>query len=250
MANLRVYTDTDLLKRTAAEHVVSVCERAVNAHGYFSIALSGGSTPRVLYELLADPSFSRYIDWDRVHVFWGDERCVPPDHSDSNFRMARMALLDHVPLPLTNIHRLHGEIDPTEAAADYERTLRQFFAHRRDGAVRLDLVLLGMGDDGHTASLFPGTAALDINDQIVAANYVDKLQSWRLTLTYLTINAADYVTFLIAGRSKAEPLREVLEGDYRPAELPAQGVNPASGNLLWLVDDAAAALLSRRGEGL
>lgn len=245
--NIRIYTDADLLKRAAAEHIIAVCEASINAQGYFSIALSGGSTPKTVYELLTDKAFSRYVDWEHTHIFWGDERCVPPDHIDSNYRMARLALLDNVPLPVSNIHRMKGELDPAQAAADYEQTLRQFFARRRDGSVRFDLVLLGMGDDGHTASLFPGTAALEETERLVAENYVEKLDAWRLTLTAAAINAADRVMFLVSGKSKAETLQQVLEGSGQPYELPAQLIQPASGNLLWLLDEPAASKLSKPG---
>ncbi len=243
--SIRVYPDADLLKRAAAEHVITLSEASINAQGYFSIALSGGSTPKAVYELLTDKAFSRYVDWEHTHIFWGDERCVPPDHTESNYRMARMTLLDNVPVPFTNIHRMKGELDPAQAAADYEQMLRQFFARRRDGAVRFDLVLLGIGDDGHTASLFPGTAALEETERLVVENYVEKLEAWRLTLTAPTINNADRVTFLVSGKSKAETLKQVIEGPPQPYELPAQLIQPASGNLLWLLDAPAAAKLSK-----
>jgi 6-phosphogluconolactonase len=245
MMNVRVYPDVDLLKRAAAEHIIAICEAAMNTQGYFSIALSGGSTPKAVYELLTDKAFSRYMDWEHTHIFWGDERCVPPDHTESNFHMARLALLDNVPLPVTNIHRMKGEMEPAQAAIEYEQMLRQFFARRRDGAVRFDLVLLGLGDDGHTASLFPGTAALEETERLVLENYVEKLDTWRLTLTATAINAADRVTFLVSGKSKAEMLKQVLEGTEQPYELPAQLIQPISGNLLWLLDEPAAAKLSK-----
>lgn len=242
---IRVFPDADLLKRAAAEHIITHCESSINAQGYFTIALSGGSTPKAVYELLTDKAFSRYVDWEHLHVFWGDERCVPPDHTESNYRMARLTLLDQVPLPLTNIHRIKGELDPAQAAADYEQTLRQFFARRRDGSVRFDLILLGMGDDGHTASLFPGTPALEETERLVVENYVEKLDSWRITLTVPVINAADRVTFLVSGKSKAETLQQVLEGSNQPYELPSQLIQPTSGNLLWMVDEPAASRLSK-----
>jgi 6-phosphogluconolactonase len=244
MNNIRVYTDSDLLKRAAAEHFVSLCEAAINKQGHFSVALSGGSTPKRVYELLADQAFSPYVDWDRVHIFWGDERCVPPDHSDSNYRMTRLALLEHIRLPVANIHRIQGELDPAQAADNYEQTLRQFFANR-GGHVRFDLVLLGMGDDGHTASLFPGTAALDETERSVVANYVDKLNAWRITLTASAINNAANITFLISGKSKAESLQQVLEGPHQPYHLPSQLIQPVNGSLLWMLDAPAASLLAK-----
>lgn len=237
MTEIRAYPDRGLLMQAAAEHVVSVYESAALS-GSFSIVLAGGSTPRQLYQLLAEAHFAGHVDWSLVHVFWGDERCVPPDHEDSNYRMARLALLDHVQLPAGNIYRMRGEGDPQQAAVDYEKRLRAFFG---EDAVRFDLVLLGMGDDGHTASLFPGTAALDETERLVVANHVPQQDSWRLTLTYPAINNAANVTFLVAGADKAEALRDVLEGP--PDQYPAQRVQPVNGSLLWLVDDAAAAQL-------
>jgi 6-phosphogluconolactonase len=178
------------------------------------------------------------VDWARVHVFWGDERCVPPDHPESNYRLAREALLDHVPLPPANVHRIPTEQEPVQAAADYEQTLRRFFG---PGSVpRFDLVLLGLGTDGHTASLFPGTPAVHEYERWVVAHYVSSLPAWRVTLTPAVLNAADQVTFLVAGEEKAGALKQVLAGPYQPDVLPAQVVRPAGGSLLWLVDDAAA----------
>lgn len=244
MAVVRVYTDSDLLTRAAAEHVLSVYESVIASQTHFSIALSGGSTPKALYRLLADKAFNQNVDWSQVHVFWGDERCVPPDHADSNYHMARLALLDLVPIPLSNVHRMHGEDEPALAAEAYERVLREFFAHRGE-QVRLDLVLLGMGDDGHTASLFPHTTALGETERLVVANYVEKLNTWRLTLTAGAINAARNVTFLVSGAGKAERVQQVIEGEHQPQELPSQLIQPTSGNLLCLLDESAASKLKR-----
>ena len=246
MNAVRVYADADLLARAAAEHVLSEYEAAVAAQGHFSVALSGGSTPKALFTLLADPAFNRHVDWSQVYVFWSDERCVPPDHTDSNYHMARQTLLDQVPIPLTNIHRMRGEDEPAKAAADYEHVLQEQFKHLgKNGQVQFDLVLLGMGDDGHTASLFPHTAALDEYERLAVANYVEKLSVWRLTLTAEAINAARKVTFLVAGANKAERLQQVIEGERRPHDLPSQLIQPTSGNLLWLVDEPAAAKLKQ-----
>ena len=235
-----VYPDADHLARAAAEHFATLAAEAIAARGQFTVALSGGSTPRAAYALLA----AEEVDWPRVHVFWGDERCVPPDHLDSNYRLAREALLDHVPLPAGNVHRIRGEINPEQAAADYERTLRSFFARRpEEPTARFDLILLGMGEDGHTASLFPGTAALHEQTRWVLAHYVDKLRAWRVTLTPVVINAAAQVTFIVAGAGKADQLRQVLAGPYQPDALPAQIVRPTDGRLLWLTDEAVVAHL-------
>lgn len=245
MSTIRVYADADLLARAAAEHVLSQYESAVAARGHFSVALSGGSSPKAMFALLADKAFNQHVDWSQVHVFWSDERCVPPDHPDSNYHLARQTLLDRVPIPLANIHRMRGEDDPAQAAADYERVLHLFFAHHPDKQMAFDLVLLGMGDDGHTASLFPHTAALEETERLVVANHVEKLGAWRLTLTVKAINAGQHVTFLVAGGGKAERLQHILEGAHQPHELPAQLIQPTSGNLLWLLDESAAAKLKR-----
>lgn len=241
MADIRVYSDAEQLTRAAAEHFVELAALAIAARGRFSVALSGGSTPRSLYSLLAMDEFARRVDWSHVYIFWGDERCVPPDHPDSNYRMAQEALLDHVALPAQNIFRIRGEIEPAQAAAEYDRTLRMFF--RDSPGARFDLLWLGMGDDGHTASLFPGAAALDEQVQWVIENYVEAKKAWRITLTPPAINAAANVTFLVSGAGKAERLRQVLKGAYQPRELPAQLVNPVNGHLIWMVDSSAAALI-------
>ena len=244
----RIYPDATSLASAAAAHFVERAAAAIKTRGRFAVALSGGSTPRATYALLADPEFAHRIDWARIHVFWGDERCVPPDHLDSNYRVARETLLDHVPIPVKNVHRVRGEIDPERAAEEYERTLRDFFA-ARPGAAEFDLILLGMGSDGHTASLFPGTAAIWERTRWVVAHHVhrsggiDKLGAWRVTLTPVVINAAAQVTFLVAGENKAQRLREVLTGPFQADLLPAQIVQPADGRLLWLLDAAAAAHL-------
>ena len=246
MSELKVYPDAASLARAAGEHFIALAGEAVAARRRFAVALASGSTPRATYALLASPEFAGRVDWPSVHVFWGDERCVPPDHFDSNYAMAREALLDQVPLPARNIHRIRGEIEPERAANEYERTLRAFFTRPPGGSAgRFDLVLLGMGNDGHTASLFPGLAALHEGVRWVVAHYVDKLSVWRVTLTPVIINAAAHVTFLASGASKAERLREVLVGPNQPDVLPVQIVRPTSGHLLWLVDAAAAVHLSK-----
>ena len=238
MTKLHVFSTPEALAEAAAEHVAQLAHAAVMDHGRFSVALSGGSTPRALHTRLAAEPWRDAVDWDRVHVFWGDERCVPPDHPDSNYRMARETLLDHVPIPPAQVHRMRGELSPAEAAAAYEAELRAFFPTVAWPA--FDLVLLGMGDDGHTASLFPGTAALAETEHWVVANRVEKLETWRLTLTAPAINRAAHVLFLVAGTGKAERLRQVLRGPYQPTVLPSQLIRPVSGDLVWFVDRAAA----------
>lgn len=241
MVDVLVFSDTSALAHEAAERTVTLCSEAIADHGRFSVALSGGSTPRTLFELLAREPYASRIEWEHVHIFWGDERCVPPDHVDSNYRMARETLLDHVPLPSENVRRIKAERDPAQAAEEYEHVVRMFFA--ASAAPRFDLVLLGMGDDGHTASLFPSTQALQVTSHWVAANYVPKLDAWRVTLTAPAINAGVHVMFLVTGASKAEALYSVLHGPHQPEEYPSQLIAPREGTLLWLVDQAAAARL-------
>jgi len=245
---IEVFPDREKLIQAAAEHVIRLTSQGITENGRVAIALSGGSTPRPLYTLLATEAYSQRIDWPRVHIFWGDERCVPPDSPQSNYQMAREALLDAVPIPVSNVHRIHGEEDPELAAAAYEKELRAFFGvNSTDGSPRLgfDLVLLGMGDNGHTASLFPGVAAVTEKKRWLMAQYVEVASMWRITLTPVVINAAKNVLFIVSGAEKAERLHSVLEGPFQPEVLPAQIIRPARGRLLWLLDKAAAGRLKR-----
>jgi 6-phosphogluconolactonase len=244
MIDIRTCPDAESLARGVAEQFVTLSEAAIAARGRFAVALAGGSTPQASYTLLASAEMAAQVEWSRVHVFWGDERCVPPDHPGSNYVMARQTLLGRVPIPPQNIHRIRGELEPEQAASEYERTLHTFFSPPTEKPVPgLDLILLGMGNDGHTASLFPGSAALHERTRWVVAYYVDKLQSWRITLTPTVINAAAHVTFVVSGAGKAERLRQVLLGPYQPDVLPAQMIEPDSECLIWLVDAEGAALL-------
>jgi 6-phosphogluconolactonase len=236
---MTVISDPTALTRYAAEKIVEMSA----AQPEMSIALSGGATPRALYVLLASADYARRIHWPGLHLFWGDERGVPPDHADSNYRMTREALLDHVPILPQNIHRMRGELPPAEAAQDYEHTLRAFFSDKNLALPQFDLLLLGMGDDGHTASLFPHTAALHEHERWVIENRVDKLDTWRITLTATALNAAANVWFLITGSGKAAVLHQVLHGPFQPDLYPSQMVQPTAGRLHWLVDAAAAARL-------
>jgi len=252
-AAIDVLPSSDALMHAAAERFVSCAVTAIGNHGRFVVALAGGSTPKKLYAGLANAAHAQRIDWGHVHVFWGDERCVPADDPQSNYHMTREALLDHVPLPAANIHRIHGEDPPAAAASAYERELRSIFATpagapRPVAGGRFDLILLGMGDNGHTASLFPGLTAVHETQRWVAAEYVGEVSMWRVTLTPVVINAAAEVVFLVSGSDKAAMLQRVLEGPYQPGTLPAQVVAPSDGQLRWLVDTAAAARLKRRRE--
>src|SRR5437588_1011311 len=239
--SVRVFDDPEQVAREAAGLFVRLSIEAVSERGSFSVALSGGTTPRRVYELLASDDYRTQVTWASVHVFFGDERTVPPDHADSNYRMANEALLSLVPIPAKNVHRMNGVGDAAANASEYESELRAFFG---DGPwPRLDLVMLGMGDDGHTASLFPGSAALEEQQAWVVANWVEKFQTWRITLTAPAINAARRVLFLVTGAGKADRLREVLKGERDPARLPSQLIQPRDGTLEWLVDRAAAAKL-------
>jgi 6-phosphogluconolactonase len=241
-----IYENTDVLSRQAARYLSELARDFIHSSGRFTLALSGGSTPGRLYENLAETEHRGKLDWDSIHVFWGDERCVPPDHPGSNYGSARKSLIDRVPIPSGNIHRIRGEMEPQEAAAFYEKDLKAFFfpgIAASLGFPRFDLVLLGMGDDGHTASLFPGAAALHERKRCVVAHHVDKIGSWRVTLTPRVINAARNVFFLVSGRNKARCLKEVLQGPYRPDELPAQAIRPDAGRMTWMVDAEAASLL-------
>ncbi|HKP12030.1 MAG TPA: 6-phosphogluconolactonase, partial [Blastocatellia bacterium] len=207
--------------------------------------------------LLAEAPFADTVPWDSIYFFWGDERCVPPDHADSNYRMARETLLSKVPVPADNVFRIPAELDDPDAAAEqYEAALLNQFSKSSassgtaplTGVPRFDLIFLGMGPDGHTASLFPGTQALRVTDKIVVANYVEKFGAHRITLTAPTINNARNVTFVVAGPDKADALYEVLQGAYEPEMYPSQLIHPQHGSLLWMADEAAAARLAERHE--
>ena len=230
------------LAQEAARRFAAQAEACAKHTGRLTVALSGGSTPKAMFQILAEQPYAGSIPWRSIYFFWGDERCVPPDHPDSNYRMADETLLSKVPIPRENIFRIPAEDEDHErAAAAYSEALRKFFDEERP---RFDLVFLGMGADGHTASLFPGTTALHVNDRIAAANYVEKFQSWRITLTAGAINSARNIIFLVAGADKTPALKEVIEGPRNPELYPSQLIEPSQGALLWMVDEAAAKLLS------
>ena len=235
MGQVRVFQDIASLAQAAAKQFVELAAQAIDDHQRFLVALSGGNTPKPLYELLATDAFADRIDWTRVEIFFADERCVPPDHLHSNYLMARLVLLDNVPIPPGNVHRIRGGLPPTDAALAYHNELGS--ALSRDG--RLDLILLGMGPDGHTASLFPGSVALEEKDTDVVAIYVEHMHSWRVTLTLSALNAATNILFLVSGVGKAPVLARVFSGETLPAGL----VRPDVGTLTWFVDEEAASLV-------
>jgi 6-phosphogluconolactonase len=233
---VRVYADGAALAQAAAELFAASARAAVAARGRFVVALSGGSTPQATYELLAAEPWRSRVPWPWVHVFWGDERCVTPNDERSNERMARQALLDHVPVVAGQVHPIRCAGDPAAAAARYEEILKEYFP---DSRPRFDLVFLGLGANGHTASLFPGTDVLKEERRWAAEVYVAEENLWRVTLTAGAINSAALVAFLVAGQEKAEILRRVREGPRDPSNLPAQMIEPRVGELVWLVDREA-----------
>ena len=208
--------------------------------GWFSVALSGGSTPKAVYAALGAPEKRGEVCWEKVHLFWGDERHVPPDDPKSNFRMVREALLDHVPIPDDNVHRVPAELDVRKAAWNYEAELRGHFSGDWPS---FDLVFLGMGEDGHTASLFPYSSGLNEEDRWFIENFSSENEAWRLTLTRHAINAARLIVVLVQGKSKAEMLKTVLTGPVKPGQFPIQLIRPVDGRMVWLTDDDAAGLL-------
>ena len=224
---IRIFEDSRELARAAAEHFVAVAQK-----DFFTVALSGGSTPKSLYQLLADEPFRGQVSWANTHFYWSDERHVPPDHPDSNYRMAHEAMLSRVPVPESNVHRVRSENPSAQEAADeYEKIL----------VPRLDLILLGLGTDGHTASIFPGSEVLHETKRLVAAPWVEKLNAYRITMTLPLLNNGASVLFLVSGVEKAAIVKEVLEG---PKKYPAQYVQPTDGELIWMLDKDAASDLS------
>lgn len=238
-----IVPDSHALAVDAAGRFATLAEARIAESGRFTVALSGGSTPKALYQLLTQPPYRDAIDWLRVHVFWGDERSVPPDSAESNYRMARETLLIHVPIPVEQIHRIEGEVDPEEAATRYEQELTDFFGLLPGESPEFDLILLGIGADGHTASLFPATVALSEDDRLVVANPVDTLGTVRITLTIPVLTEAANVMVMVAGADKAAAVWRALEGPYEPIQTPAQVLRTATGTVTWLLDQAAGRML-------
>ena len=244
MSELRILGDPSALSNTAAEEFLRLGSESIAANGRFAVALAGGTTPRPAYECIAatwKTAPGGPLDWNRVYLFWGDERRVPPDDPQSNFGMAREALIGHVPIPQENVHPMPAMFpDIPEAARMYEERLRSVLAPPADQPPRFDLILLGMGPDGHVASLFPGSAALDVKDRWVVENWVQRVETWRLTMTFPVLNQAANLIVLVSGREKARALRRVVEGPHTRPLLPAEGLKPVDGRHLWLADKAAA----------
>jgi len=249
-SRLFVVADQTALAKEAAEHCARLAQEAVARAGRFTIALSGGSTPKLLYSLLAAEPYSTSLPWQQTHVFWGDERAVPPGDHDSNFGMAKATLLDRVPIPADRVHRMQAERDDLDLVArEYEAEIARSFGVPPGAEPPVfDLILLGLGPDGHTASLFPHTEAVRERARWVVRNHVPTLKTDRVTLTAPILNQASMVLFLVAGADKAPALQAVLEGPADPDRLPAQLIQPTSGRLMWLVDRAAAGMLTARAE--
>ena len=233
---IEIFANAQELARGAAAYFVARSGEAVAEKGIFTVALSGGSTPKALYQLLADEPFRAQVPWTKTYFFWSDERHVPPDHPESNYRMAYEAMLSRVPVPESNIHRIHCENpNADEAAREYEQTL-----------LPLDLILLGLGSDGHTASIFPGSGVLKETTRLVAAPWVEKFNAHRITMTLPLLNSGAAVVFLVSGAEKAGIVKEVLEG---PQQYPAQFVQPTKGQIIWMLDRDAAESLAQRRKG-
>jgi 6-phosphogluconolactonase len=242
---IKIYSDLDDWSRSSAIWIRDTIQSSIETNGRCSIALSGGRTPRKVYRKLASAAISSTIQWEHLYAFWGDERVVGPDHPDSNYRMVRENLLDNVPLPAENIFRMKGELPPEESVEDYHQILSEHFSKIHENTPVFDLILLGLNVDGHIASLFPHTDLLSENEKRwVASTYVPRLNSWRITLTPRILNNARRIAFLVFGNKKSEILKQVFEGPHNPDRYPAQLIQPSDGKVVWLIDQAAARLLS------
>lgn len=240
---IRLCEDAAALAQQTAAEFLRLAGESVAARGRFTVALAGGSTPRAAYALLSSEAHRAQVPWQQIHFFWGDERHVPPDHADSNYHMAHEAMLAHVPVPANQIYRIASEKNAQQAADEYSATLKTFFALSAGELPCFDLVLLGMGPDGHTASLFPGTTALHERRQLVVAPWVTKFSTFRITMTVPVLCNAANVIFAAGGADKTATLKQVLRGEYRPSLYPSQMIKPTAGRLLWLVDKTAASQL-------
>jgi 6-phosphogluconolactonase len=240
--NIHAYPSKEKLVTATAALVADCIEQAIQQNGLCNMALSGGSTPGGVFSLLASSPYRDRVDWCRLHLFWGDERMVPPEHQGSNFRMVQETLLDHIKIPDENVHRIRGEIAPEEAAAEYAELLH---THFKADLPCFDLILLGLGEDGHTASLFPETDAVEEYEKHAVAVFVPKLSAWRVTLTLPVFNAARKVLFLVSGKSKSEIVQRIMSNKQPDKELPATMVNPQNGEIHWMLDSEAMVLINK-----
>lgn len=242
-SQIQITPDETSFYKKAATYFMESAARAIRENNSFIVSLSGGSTPKRLYTLLSEDYYRHRVDWAHVHFFWGDERCVPPDHSESNFGMTKLALLSKIPIPPQNIHRIPGEMEPPrDAARAYQKDLKSFF--KLDYSIpQFDLILLGVGEDGHTASLFPATEALKEKERLVVANFVSRFNAYRITMTYPLLNYAKKIIFLCAGLSKAKILSEIHRKDRQGILYPAEQVKTSKGETIWLLDRSAASKL-------
>ena len=242
---IHVYPNKEKLVAATAERVINLIGQAIQENGLCNIALAGGNTPREVYSMLAANSYRDRVDWNGLHIFWGDERMVPPEHQDSNFRMVQQTLLEHIKIPDGNVHRIRGEITPEQAAAEYTELLHDHF---REDSPHFDLILLGIGEDGHTASLFPDTDAIEECERHTVAVFVPRLNTWRVTLTLPVLNAAREVIFLVSGSSKSNIIQRIMSVKQPTKDLPATMVNPENGTLHWMLDSEAAALINKNAK--
>ncbi len=241
--NLNISKDINSLVDQVIKHIVGCAHSAIEHNNIFHFSLAGGSTPKIVFEQLASPAYRNQIDWKKTHIWFGDERCVPPEHPDSNYRMARQALLDQIPIPDANIHRIPGEQEPEEAAQYYAKELTLSISDKNQNIPIFDLMLQGLGPDGHTASLFPDTPALEMNNRLTTAVYVKKFDSWRVSVTFPVLNAARNILFLVAGEAKKEIILDLLQEDNNTRTLyPVEMIIPA-GSVQWYLDEAAASLI-------
>jgi 6-phosphogluconolactonase len=241
---LKITADIEALSQWAAQKIAASCRQAVEQRGRFLFVLNGGGTPRRLFELLG-ADFRNEIDWDKTHIFWGDERCVPPDDKESNYGQACEIIFNRIEIPESNIHRIKGELEPAEASRDYSLVLKRFASPPLEWP-RFDLVLLGMGEDGHTASLFPGSPVDSTEPVIAVSGHYQGRPANRITLTPPVLNSARTILFMVAGEDKAEILNRVLNGERNPKLLPVQRIDPKDGEMIWLADKAAAGKLSKK----
>jgi 6-phosphogluconolactonase len=238
--DLQIFDTPDALNHAAARFIAELADKAISARGRFAIALSGGHTPENLYDLLSKPPFRYEFDWTKTFIFWGDERCVSTDDTRNNSYMARSLLLDHVAIPSSNIHPVPVDLPPDKAALAYANTIKNFFGNYLPC---FDLILLGLGENGHTASLFPGSKILSEHVKLVCETYIEEQNMFRITMTEKLINLAYNIIFLVEGKEKAEILDKVINGAYQPHKYPAQLIKPLNSNLYWFVDHTAASLL-------